>query len=41
VSVDARGILETLGDVFGANRLVLEMTTGQFVRTEAEADARR
>jgi hypothetical protein len=41
VSVDARGILEALGDVFGANRLVLEMTTGQFVRTEAEADARR
>ena len=41
VSVDSRGILEALDEVFGADRLVLEMTTGVFVRTEAEADARR
>ena len=41
VAVDSRGILEALDEVFGADRLVLEMTTGTFVRTEAEADARR
>ncbi|MGW8265996.1 MAG: S46 family peptidase, partial [Longimicrobiales bacterium] len=41
VAVDSRGILEALDDVFGADRLVLEVTTGVFVRTEAEADARR
>ena len=37
VSVDARGILEALGEMFGAHRLVLEMTSGTFVRSEAEA----
>ncbi len=41
VSVDARGILEALAEVFDADRLVLEMTSGEFARTEAEADARR
>jgi hypothetical protein len=41
VAVDARGILEALDEVFDADRLVLEITTGAFTRTEAEADARR
>jgi hypothetical protein len=41
VAVDARGILEALDEVFEADRLVLEITTGEFARTEAEADARR
>ena len=41
VAVDVRGILEALDVVFDADRLVLEMTTGAFARTEAEADARR
>lgn len=41
VAVDSRGIVEALDDVFGADRLVLELTTGTFVRSEAEADARR
>ncbi|NBC16417.1 MAG: S46 family peptidase, partial [Bacteroidetes bacterium] len=39
VSVDARGILEALDDVYDADRLVLELTTGRQVSTEAEADA--
>ena len=41
VAVDSRGILEALDEVFDADRLVLEITTGAFARTEAEADARR
>jgi hypothetical protein len=41
VSVDARGILESLDVIFDADRLVLELTTGEFARSEAEADARR
>jgi hypothetical protein len=41
VSVDSRGILEALDEIYGADRLVQEMTTGVFSRTEAEADARR
>ncbi len=41
VAVDARGILEALDVVFDADRLVQEMTTGAFFRSEAEADARR
>ncbi len=38
VSVDARGILEALDDIYDADRIVLELTTGQMVATEAEAD---
>lgn len=41
VSVDARGILEALDAVFDMDRIVLELTTGQAVATEAEADAIR
>jgi hypothetical protein len=41
VSVDARGILEALDAVFDADRLILEMTTGALVDSEAEADRRR
>ncbi len=38
VSVDARGILEALDEIYDADRLVLEITTGQMVATEDEAD---
>ncbi len=41
ISVDARGILESLDEVYDADRVVLELTTGQMVATEAEADAVR
>ena len=40
VSVDVRAIVEALDDVYDLDRLVLELTTGQLVETEAEADAR-
>lgn len=39
VAVDARGILEALDDIYDADRIVLELTTGRLARTEAEADA--
>jgi len=39
VSVDARAILEALDVVYDMDRLVLELTTGELVETEAEADA--
>jgi hypothetical protein len=39
VSVDARGILESLDSLYDMDRLVLELTTGQLVDTEEEADA--
>ena len=39
VSVDARGILEALDEIYDADRLVLEMKGGPFVPTEEEADA--
>ena len=39
VSVDARGILEALDSMYDMDRLVLELTTGQLVSTEEEADA--
>jgi S1-C subfamily serine protease len=39
VSVDARGIKEALDDMYGADRIVIELTTGRVVRTEEEADA--
>lgn len=38
VAVDVRGILEALDEIYGANRLVLELTTGALVRSESEAD---
>jgi hypothetical protein len=41
VAVDVRGMLEALDDVYDADRLVLELTTGTFAATEAEADAAR
>jgi hypothetical protein len=41
VSVDARGILAALDHVYDADRLVVELTSGQLVPTEAEADAMR
>jgi hypothetical protein len=34
-------MLEALDDVYDADRLVLELTTGTFAATEAEADAAR
>ena len=39
ISVDARGILEALDEMYEADRLVLEATEGRFVETEEEADA--
>jgi hypothetical protein len=39
VSVDARGILEALDEIYDADRLVLELTTGRQVPTDAEAEA--
>ncbi len=39
VAVDVRGILEALDEIYDADRLVLELTTGQLVRSEEEADA--
>ena len=39
VSVDARGMLEALGEVYDADRIVLELTTGDLVPSEEEADS--
>ncbi len=41
VAVDARGILEALDKIYDADRIVLELTSGRLVATEAEADAVR
>jgi hypothetical protein len=41
VAVDVRGILEALDEIYDADRIVLELTTGRMVDTEAEADAVR
>ena len=38
VSVDGRVIVEVLDNVYDADRLVVEITSGQLVATEAEAD---
>jgi len=38
VTVDSRAILEALDVVYDMDRLVLELTTGRLVETEAEAD---
>jgi hypothetical protein len=40
ISVDARGILEALRDLYGADRIAQELTTGELVETEEEANAR-
>jgi hypothetical protein len=39
IAVDARAILHVLDDVYGTDRLVLELTTGVLYETEEEADA--
>jgi len=39
VAVDVRGILEALDEMYDADRLVLELTTGQMANSEEEADA--
>ncbi|MDX1548285.1 MAG: S46 family peptidase, partial [Rhodothermales bacterium] len=39
IAVDARGILEALDDIYDADRIVLELTTGRLVSSEADADA--
>ncbi|MGI9176112.1 MAG: S46 family peptidase [Rhodothermales bacterium] len=39
ISVDARGMLEVLDEVYDADRIVLELTTGERYATEEEADA--
>ncbi|GAB5519718.1 MAG: S46 family peptidase [Rhodothermales bacterium] len=39
VAVDVRGMLEALDEIYDADRLVLELLTGDAVATEAEADA--
>lgn len=41
ISVDARGILEALDDVYDADRIVMELTTGRLFETEDEADRAR
>ena len=41
VTVDARGILEALDDMYDMDRIVLELQTGTVVDTEEEADRRR
>jgi len=38
VAVDGRGILEALDQIYDADRIVLELTTGTLAATEAEAD---
>ncbi|SHK03637.1 S46 family peptidase [Rhodothermus profundi] len=38
VAVDSRGVLEALRDLYGADRLVLELTAGKLVSDEAEAE---
>ncbi len=41
VSVDARGILEVLDDIYEADRLVQELVSDILISTEAEADSRQ
>ena len=38
ISVDARGIIEALDDIYGADRIVIEILTGTLHRSEREAD---
>ncbi len=39
ISVDSRGMLEALDDMYEADRIVLELTTGETASSEDEADA--
>jgi hypothetical protein len=39
ISVDSRGILETLDDIYDADRVALELRDQRLARTEEEADA--
>ncbi len=39
IAVDARGILESLDEIYDMDRIVLELKTGRMVETEADADA--
>ncbi len=39
VAVDVRGIIEALDEIYDADRIVLELTTGRLVADEAAADA--
>ncbi len=39
VAVDVRGIIEALDEIYDADRIVLELTTGRLVPDEAAADA--
>jgi hypothetical protein len=41
VMVDIRAILESLDEIYDLDRLVLELTTGNLVTTEREADQAR
>jgi hypothetical protein len=41
ISVDSRGILEALDDLYDADRIVLELRQGTLAPTEAEADTMR
>ncbi|HUF75729.1 MAG TPA: S46 family peptidase [Longimicrobiales bacterium] len=41
VTVDIRAILESLDEIYDADRLVLELTTGRLVETEEAADQAR
>lgn len=41
VSVDSRGMLEALDEIYDADRLVLELTEQELVDSEAQADARQ
>jgi hypothetical protein len=41
IMVDVRAVLEALDDVYDADRIVLELTTGRLFATEREADAAR
>jgi hypothetical protein len=41
VTVDVRAILESLDEIYDADRLVLELTTGRLVETEQAADEAR
>ena len=40
VSVDVRGILEALDEIYDADRLVVELTAAEFYESEEEADQR-
>ncbi len=39
VAVDARGILESIDDLYEADRIAIELRTGKLIPTEKEADA--